>query len=43
MFGLLSVSRYVGDVQSAKDVRFYGCLALVPVTGDDVISKAAHK
>ena len=33
--------RYAGDVQSANDVCFYGYVALVPVTGDDVVSKAS--
>ena len=37
---MLSVSRYAG-VQSAKDVCFYGCAALVPSTGDDIVIKVA--
>ena len=41
-FGQPPVSSYAYDVQSAKDVCFHGCVALVPVTGVDILSKAVQ-
>ena len=40
-FGLFSVSRHAGDVQRATDICFHGCVALVSVTVDYILSKAA--